>query len=64
VVGRAKRVHAEVVLDVGEDQLLVLLLVIQAELEQRGEGGQPFLGGPLEERGDAVVDPRAVRLHL
>ena len=33
VIGRAKRVDGQVVLDVGEDQLLVLLLVIQAEVQ-------------------------------
>ena len=36
-VGRLERVAREHVLDVHQQQLLVLLLVVQAELDERGE---------------------------
>ena len=57
----AERVDAEGVQDVREDQLLVLLLVVQAQCEQRGELGAYR---PREEAGDCLVDAQAVALDL
>jgi hypothetical protein len=45
-------------LDVSEDQLLVLLLVLQPEFEQRGELG--VMLGAREEGREMMFDVRAV----
>src|SRR4029453_16130785 len=52
-VARGRRVGAEHVLDVHEQQLLVLLLVVQAQLDQPAQG-RLELGG--QEAGHRVVD--------
>src|SRR6185436_14448871 len=53
-------VAREQVLDVGEDQLLVLLLVVEAELEDRREIVLERAASRREERADVRVDVRAV----
>jgi hypothetical protein len=53
-----QRLRPEHVLRVGQDQLLVLLLVMQAELDSRGI--EHALG---EATRDALVDLRAIRVH-
>jgi len=58
---RAQRVLREQVQQVGEDQLLVLLLVVQAQLDQvAGRGGQPR----AQQVGHRLVDMLAVGAHL
>ena len=58
---RPQRVLREQVQQVGQDQLLVLLLVVQAQLDQRAD----VVGhAAAQQVGHRVVDVRAVRQHL
>ena len=66
-VGRPRRVERQRMLDVGEQQLLVLLLVLQAQLEQGAQGGLLVCGQPLR-RADqcqhACINLPAVAQHF
>jgi hypothetical protein len=61
VVDRVQRVHRQQVFDVGEQQLLVLLLVLQAELHQLTQLG---VVRARQQGGDARVHVRAVGLDF
>src|SRR5215470_11586397 len=61
-VCRTERIRAEVVLEVGDEQLLVLLLVMQAQLDHRGDWTE--VGSALEQGSDRLVDVRAIREDL
>src|SRR6266576_2441970 len=61
-VGRPHRVAREGVLDVGEQELLVLLLVMETERDREVELGD--IVGPREPSEHRLVDVRAVALHL
>ena len=50
-------------LDVHEQQLLVLLLVVQAELDERQDRGGPVGRGRLDQPRHGRVDMRAVARH-
>jgi hypothetical protein len=64
-IGGAQRIGGEEAEDVGEQQLLVLLLVIDAELDQHGEGIGPFVDEALrEETRQRLVDVGAIGAHL
>ena len=52
-IGRLQRIAPEGVLDVGQQQLLMLLLVLQAELDQLGQLG---IAVTAEQLADGVVD--------
>ncbi len=58
----SQRILPEVMLQVGQQQLLVLLLVMQSELDEvELRGGEPARGQPPH---DAVVDDASVVEHL
>ena len=57
LVGRAQRVLREQVKDVGEQKLLMLLLVVAAELDQIRDGGRKII---LHERRHRAVDMVAI----
>ena len=59
-----QRIHPEHVLDVGEHQLLVLLLVVQPELDHRQRRMIRVVADALDQRLQRAVDVRAVREHL
>jgi hypothetical protein len=59
LVGRFERIAREQVLEVGEDELLVLLFVLQSELEQVGR--HVVRGEQLE---NGVIDVTPVREHV
>ena len=62
MVGRAHGIHRQQMLDVGEHQLLVLLLVLQAELDQFA---QPGIGAVRGEQGPHPrIDMLAIGAHL
>ena len=60
IVGRRNRILREGVQDVGQHQFLMLLLVIEADLDQRREAGEGVLVGGLEEFHDGRVDMAAI----
>ena len=60
-VRRMERIAREDVLDVGEDQLLVLLLVVEAELD---DGEQLRIGAGGQQSFHAEVDVAAITEHL
>ena len=55
-VGGIRRVARQHVLDVHEEQLLVLLLVVHAELDQGGDGGERVGVRIGDQAGERVVD--------
>ena len=55
-VDRAERVQPEGVLQVGEDQLLVLLLVVQPELDERGHRPRPLVSAAPSEQTHPLID--------
>ena len=57
-IRRMQRVLGKQVEDVGEQQLLMLLFMVAAELDQRGHGGRQIV---LDERGHRAVDMVAIR---
>jgi hypothetical protein len=63
-VRRPHRVHPERVLDVRDEQLLVLLLVVQPELDERVRGVLRVVGDPPHEPAHARVDVRTVGIDL
>ena len=63
-IGGTERISGEGVLEVGEDELLVLLLVMQPEDERIPDPGDRGLVRPFEEVGDAPVDLRAIMARL
>jgi hypothetical protein len=63
LVGGRERVDAEVVLDIGDDQLLMLLFVMEPELHDCLERGDA-LGIGVEQRRHRLVDVGAIRIHL
>ena len=64
IIGRRDRVLREGVQDVGEHQFLMLLLVIEADLDQRRELAQLVLAGVAEEFHDGGVDMPAIGADL
>ena len=64
-IGGAQRVGGEQAEDVGQQQLLVLLLVIDAELDQHGERIGPLIDEALREQPrQRLVDVGAIGAHL
>ena len=63
-VPRAERVEPEGVFEVRQQKLLVLLLVVQAEFEERGDRGDCSLAGSLQQGEHPLVDHPAVGVHL
>ena len=59
-IGGVERVGEEGVLDVGGDEFLVLLLVLEAEGDAADGFGVGGIGGGFEEAGDGGVDVGAV----
>ncbi len=57
LVGRMQRVLREQVQDVGQQQFLMLLFMVAAELDQRGDGGRQIV---LHERRHRAVDMVAI----
>ena len=60
IVSRCNRVLRERVQDVGQHQFLMLLLVIEADFDQRRDGRQRILVGLVKEFHDRRVDMAAV----
>ena len=60
-VCRKKGIAREDMLDVGKHQLLMLLFVIQAELDNGGERFFHSLGDPVEH---LSIDDRTIVLHF
>ena len=58
LISREERIQGQGVLDIGEDQLLVLLLVLEAHLHQPAQGTEVF--SPLQEPLQGAVDVPAV----
>ena len=63
-INRAEWVAAERVLQVGQEQLLVLLLVVQAEHDQRPENALQAAVGTVEQRAHPRVDRLAIPVDL
>ena len=63
-VVRAERVQPERMLQVGEQQLLVLLLMVQTELDERNEFSQGAVVGGLQEREHPLIDSAPVSVDL
>ena len=64
-IGRPQRVGREQAEDVGEQQLLMLLLVIDAELDQHRQRIGPLIDeAAREELRQRLVDIGAIRAHL
>ena len=60
IVGRRDRVLRKGVQDVGQHQFLMLLLVIEADLDQRHQLGEGVLAGGLEEFHHGGIDMPAI----
>src|SRR5690606_26447597 len=60
-VRRTERVRCQHVLDVRQDQLLMLLLMVQPELEDRGSTGKTIRPGVRQEVADRAVHVSSVR---
>src|SRR5258705_10013029 len=60
IVSGRNRVLRKGMQDVGQHQLLMLLLVIEPDFHERGEGGENVLAGGLEKFHDRRVDMPAV----
>ncbi len=60
IVGRRDRVLRKGVQDVGEHQLLMLLLVVEADLHQRDQFYEAVLIGSLEEPDHGGIDMPAI----
>ena len=63
LVGGQHRVARQRMQDVGEQQFLVLLFVIQPQGDDRLDGG-PLAAAFLEQRDHRLVDMLAIRMHL
>ena len=63
-VNRAQRITRQGVLEVGEDELLMLLLVMQPQDERGPDLSELRLIGPIEKRFHPAVDGRAVVIDL
>ena len=63
-VGGPQRLCREQRQDVREDQLLVLLLVVDAELDQLGHGRLPLRYPALEQRLERRIDMPAIAQHF
>ncbi len=63
-IARADRIAPEGVLDVGHEQLLMLLLMLQAELDQRQDRGPRGAGGGFDQRRHRAIDMLAVASDL
>ena len=61
---RPERVQPERVLQVRQQQLLVLLLVVQPEFDERGESREGRVVGRFEQRERPLIDSAAVGIHL
>src|SRR5262245_57022268 len=59
-----QRIGRECVLDVGEEQLLVLLLMVRSKLDARREIGQEFVARGVDEIRDAAIDVRAIAIDI
>ena len=57
MVGRPERVEAEGVLEIGQQQFLVLLLVVQPQLDNSGPSA---VSGPAEPVQHTVIDGSAI----
>ena len=64
IISRQSRVLRKGVQDVGEDQFLVLLLVVEADLEDAQHLRKAFLVGTRDQPLDRRVDMRAIRGDL
>ena len=62
-VGRLQRIARQHVLDVGQQQLLMLLLVVAAELQQVPDAG-PVAGGRGQEVAQRFLDMGPVGQHV
>jgi hypothetical protein len=62
-IGRRARMQGEQRQDIHEQQLLMLLLMVQAQLQQRGRLGEDRGSGIGEEASQGVIDPRAPVQH-
>ena len=60
IIGRRDRVLGKGVQDVGQHQFLMLLLVVEADLDQRREAGEALLTGGLEELDHGGIDMPAI----
>ena len=60
IVGRRDRVLRKGVQDVGQHQFLMLLLVVEADLDQRRQLGEALLAGGLEELDHGGIDMPAI----
>ena len=64
IVGRRSRVQGEGVLDVHQDELLMLLFVLQAELDDARDCWPVGFAGGEQEAGDGFIDVAAVGVDL
>ena len=60
IIGRRDRVLGKGVQDIGQHQFLMLLLVVEADLDQRRELGEAPLAGGLEELDHGGIDMPAI----
>ena len=60
IIGRRDRVLGKGVQDVGQHQFLMLLLVVEADLDQRRELDEALLAGSLEELDHGGIDMPAI----
>ena len=59
-----RRILRKGVQDIGPEQFLVLLLVVQAELDQRNDGRELGLVGALQQPFDGLIDMGAIGRNL
>ena len=63
-IGRSQRITGEVVFQVGQEQFLVLLFMVQPELDNRQPGDGSIVLQTLQQGGHLLVDKGAIAIDL